>query len=98
MQLSLTIVIVAICLLVSGLVLLTVFGGQMSTVNSGIGNLQMSVASFQCVLGCQNSKAGDCPPDTWGDRITGFSVSCYELVGDCECQGVNFKVVALDEN
>jgi hypothetical protein len=95
MQLSLTVVIVAICLLVCSLVLLTIFGSQMATVNSNLGGVQLSVASFQCTLDCQASKSGDCPPNRWGDPITGYSVSCFELVGNCECSGENFMVVDI---
>jgi hypothetical protein len=96
MQLSLTIVITAICLLVCGLVVLTVFGSQMAAVNSNIGNMQTSVASFQCAWNCQASKSGDCPPNTWGEPITGYSVSCFDLVGNCECPGANFMVVYVE--
>jgi hypothetical protein len=98
MQLSFTIIIVAICLLVCGLVVLTIFGSQMGKVNSSIGGMQMSVASFQCAWSCQASKSGDCPPNTWGEPITGYSVSCFDIVGNCECPGENFMVVSLDDD
>jgi hypothetical protein len=55
LSLTLEIVIIAIVLLVTALVILTIFGGQMAQVLSALGILQSStVESSQCQTLCSN--------------------------------------------
>ncbi|MFH0956920.1 MAG: hypothetical protein V1813_03585 [Candidatus Aenigmatarchaeota archaeon] len=55
LSMTLEIVIIAIVLLVTALVILTIFGGQMANVLSALGILQTStVESSQCQTMCSN--------------------------------------------
>jgi hypothetical protein len=96
MQLSLTVVIIVLVVFVTGLVLITIFSEQMGSYAGTQEQMTMSAFATDCMVKCSKVKQGDCPPDDWGDRIPGQDVSCYELIGNCDCEGVSFEVVTLE--
>jgi hypothetical protein len=96
MQLSLTVVIVILAVFVTGLTTVYIFSSQMRAYSDTQNQMAAGAFAVDCNVECSKVENTDCPPDDWGKDIPGQDFSCFELVGNCECQGENFIVVDLE--
>jgi hypothetical protein len=102
LSLTLTIVIIAIVLLVTALVIMTIFGGQMAQF-IGILNpwsaqvLNQNLCYQQCAAWCQGNPGA--PGTGWdtlprvktqeGDKSCGTEIGMFQVAGaDCKCTGI----------
>ena len=86
MNITLTVVVAAIVILITALVVITIFGGGIKQVGG------IAEAESMCRSSCESAcRATGRPPITWEIPTvrdpSGETVSCKSLVGDCKCDG-----------
>jgi len=88
MNITLTVVVSAIVILITALVVITIFGGSMG--NIATTTQGKSVCEASCTSSCRSLGV---PPITWNAETVRDAnnklTTCQALAGNCECTGSN---------
>jgi len=88
MNITLTVVVSAIVILITALVVITIFGGSMG--NIATTTQGKSVCEASCTSSCRSLGV---PPITWNAETVrdanGNPTTCQALAGTCTCTGSN---------